>query len=306
MYNNLTPVVLFVYNRPYQTEQVLASLAQNQEAKDTDLIIFSDAPKNPQHETKVKTVRTLIHSFSGFKSISIIETKENKGLSKSIIEGVTQIIEKYGKVIVLEDDCVVSPYFLNYMNDALIYYKDFQNIGSISGYTPPIQIPADYRQDVFFVPRICSMSWATWHDRWQSIDWQCSDFQSKHLNLSFTKAFNQSGTDLFNRLCREIRIGAESWATRFTYNQFIQGYYTVYPKYSYVNNIGHDGSGTHVEITNAFDVSLDKALENSNFALPDIDIRIIRLFCKFYSGRRIGSYKRFLLSLWDIYFRMKK
>ena len=146
------PVVLFVYNRLDHTMNVIESLANNLLAKETDLYVFSDAAKTEKGLDVVNAVREYIRKTDwreNFQKVTIVEAKQNKGLAKSIIGGVTEILEKYGKVIVVEDDLVLSPYFLQYMNGALDYYKDVEDVWSISGYSFPMKSLKNYPHDVF-------------------------------------------------------------------------------------------------------------------------------------------------------------
>ena len=145
------PVVLFVYNRLDHTMNVIESLSKNILADQTDLYVFSDAAKTENVQEKVNAVREYIRRTEwrdNFQNVTIVEAKQNQGLAKSIISGVTEILEKYGKVIVVEDDLVLSPYFLNYMNGALDYYKDVDDVWSISGYSFPMKSLKKYPHDI--------------------------------------------------------------------------------------------------------------------------------------------------------------
>ena len=124
----LSPIVLFVHNRPWHTKQTVEALQQNELAEDSELFIYSDAAKSSKANAAVQEVRDYIYSVSGFKKITIIERKYNWGLADSIIDGVTSIVNKYGRIIVLEDDLVTSPYFLKFMNDALSFYKNEKRV----------------------------------------------------------------------------------------------------------------------------------------------------------------------------------
>ena len=142
------PIIVFVYNRADHFIQVYNALSACKEAKDSDLFIFSDGAKNEAGKEKVNEVRTAVAAIkdSGdFKSVTVAESPVNKGLAASIIAGVTEVINKYGKAIVVEDDCKVSPFFLSFMNNALDYYENNKKIGSIAGYTPMIDLPEDYK-----------------------------------------------------------------------------------------------------------------------------------------------------------------
>ena len=146
------PVVLFVYNRLDHTMNVIESLSKNIGAKETDLYVFSDAAKTEKGLDKVNEVREYIRKTDwrgNFQKVTVVEAEQNKGLAKSIIGGVTGILQEYGRVIVVEDDLVLSPYFLQYMNGALEYYKDVENIWSISGYSFQMRRLTNYPHDVF-------------------------------------------------------------------------------------------------------------------------------------------------------------
>ena len=150
------PIALFVYNRPLHTRNTVEALLQNAEAKESDLIIYSDAAKTNISDLQVNETRAYIRSISGFKSVLIIEHSENLGLAKSIMDGVTTLCAEYGRVIVLEDDLVVSPHFLNYMNNALNQYNDVEKVMQIAGYMFPMKTGDEIHDDAIFLPFISS------------------------------------------------------------------------------------------------------------------------------------------------------
>ena len=162
---NYAPIVLFVYNRPWHTKQTIDALKNNYLANESELYIYSDAPKHSQDISSVQEVRNYIKSINGFKNIKIIYRKRNYGLADSIIDGVTEIVNKYGKIIVLEDDIVTSPHFLQFINDALIYYEEVNEVWHISGWNYPIQ-PINLH-DTFLWRVMNCWGWATWANRWQ-------------------------------------------------------------------------------------------------------------------------------------------
>ena len=252
------PVVIFVYNRPEHTKKTIEALAENYLAKETDVFIFSDAAKNEKATANVELTRKYIESVPDknlFKSVEIIKASKNKGLANSVISGVTEIIGKFGKVIVVEDDLVSSKDFLRYMNGALEYYKNNESIWSISGYNIPIDIPSDYNHDVYLSYRGCSWGWATWQDRWSNVDWNVSDYNSFKSNKELRKKFNRGGRDMSNMLDLQMEGKIDSWAIRWCYAQSKLNMYTVYPVQSRIKNTGLDGSGTHSGLTNHYDVN---------------------------------------------------
>ncbi|MDZ5065934.1 glycosyltransferase family protein [Clostridium perfringens] len=277
----LAPIVLFVYNRLEHTKKTIESLKKNILANESDLYIFSDAAKYDSEFKKVEEVRDYIDKIDGFKSVKIIKAENNRGLANSVINGVSKIIDCYGKIIVLEDDLVTSKYFLKYMNEALDIYEKRKDIWSISGYTPNIRINENYPDDVYLTYRGCSWGWATWKNRWENIDWSIEDYNAFKSNYLLRKRFNMSGTDMSPMLDDQMNGRINSWAIRWCYNQFKENKVTVYPIKSYVNNIGTDLSGTHSPITNKYKNSLcDYELKINNDL--ELDNNILIEFKKFY------------------------
>ena len=284
---SLAPMVLFTFNRLDHTKKTIDALKENILAKESELFIFSDGARNSEEYIKVKSVRKYLKSIDGFKKINIIETEKNRGLAKSVISGVTDIINKYGKVIVLEDDLVTSKYFLKYMNEALTIFKEREDIWSISGYGPNINIPTDYKDDIYITKRGSSWGWATWKDRWELVDWKVSDYNIFKSNREMIQEFNLSGKDLAPMLDDQIAGRIDSWAIRWVYSQFRNNMYTVYPIKSLVKNIGNDLSGTHTTTTTHFNVKLGEKEINLNKNIK-YNKGINKYFKEFYDSNFSG------------------
>lgn len=239
----LSPIALFVYNRYDHTQQTIDSLRNNYLAEESELFIFSDASKDINEETLVSKVREYIHTVKGFKKITIIERLTNLGLSQSIITGVTQVINRYGKIIVLEDDIVTSPYFLQFMNDALSLYENEEKVISVCGYMYPLS--KKYADTLFLRIADC-WGWATWKKRWGLF---VADGRELYNNLKARKLFRKFNLDgAFNytkMLKRQIQGRNDSWAVRWYASAFLHGKLSLYPRKSLIMNIGIDGSGTN-------------------------------------------------------------
>lgn len=243
--NENAPVALFVYNRPEHTKRTVEALARNTLAAGTDVYIFSDGHKAQKDKEKVEAVRRYLEQVAGtnsFRNVTLIKSPHNKGLAESIIAGVTQVINETGSVIVLEDDLVTAPHFLQYMNEALSYYEPDERIWGISAYSSRMK---SVTKDVYFTPRISSWGWATWSSRWTLVDWDVRNYREFHLNLYKRLMFNRGGNDLSYMLDQQRRGQIDSWAVRFCYSQFEHKKYAVFPRISLVRNIGQDGSGAH-------------------------------------------------------------
>ena len=242
----VSPIVIFVYRR-LSVKKTIESIKTDIVHSTSDLYIFSDGYKNDLDELDVIKVREYLKTINGFKSVTIIESDRNKGLANSIMGGVVEMINKYHKVIVLEDDLIVSNDFLEYMNDALEFYKNDRKIWSISGYTPKLPCLADYDKDLYLSPRGASWGWATWKDRWDSVDWDAKDFKKLKHDKKMRKDFELGGNDMYKMLELQMLGKIDSWAIRWCFSQFLQDKYTVYPgKSKIVNNGFNDSKGTHI------------------------------------------------------------
>ncbi len=257
--NNLAPIVLFVYNRPEHTLRTLQHLANNSEASESMLFIFCDGPKvnaSPHQLEKIDEVRTIIRKEKWCKEVTIIESQINKGLANSIIEGVTKIVNEYGKIIVLEDDLVVSNYFLKYMNEALELYENENDVISIHGYLYPIK---EDLPETFFLKGADCWGWATWKRGWALFEEDGRKLfkEIKDRNLEYEFDFKGS-YPYFKMLKKQIAGKNDSWAIRWYASAFLKNKLTLYPGKSLAINIGNEGSGTHVKETQLYDTTISQ------------------------------------------------
>ena len=283
----LAPIVVFSYNRPNHLNKTLSALSQNELAPKSDLFIFCDGTKKGASEEQlaaIKENRKIARKANGFNSVHIIERDVNFGLARNIIEGVSSIIEEYGKVIVLEDDLLTSRYFLKYMNAALDYYENRPGVMSVSANRPPIdkmEIPADYPYDVFVCLRSYSTGWGTWKNRWNQVDWSIDFLEEFLKHPEQVEAFNRGGDDMTEMLIDQRDGKIDSWAIRFGFAHFKEHCVAILPCYSYVDNIGFDGTGRHSGFNASGEYRNDLSLSIENPRFVDIiyeDPRIINAF----------------------------
>lgn len=249
----ISPITLFVYNRPEHTKKTVETLKQNPEAKKSLLYVFSDAPKKEKDKESVNEVRNYIKKIKGFKQVKIIERKENHGLAKSIIQGVTQVVNKHDRIIVLEDDLVTSPYFLKYMNEALELYRNEEKVGAISGYFYNVnkKLP-----ETFFLRFFSCWGWAIWKDKWDLFEKDGEKLLEKIKKYNLKKLFNINNTYSFFRMLRNQTKGINnSWAIRFYAFLLVNKKLVLYPKKSLIKNIGFDDTGTHGQKRDIFETT---------------------------------------------------
>lgn len=292
-FNKYAPIILFVYNRLEHTQRTVKSLQKNVYAEQSDLFIYSDAPKSAEAEIEVSLVRSYIKTITGFKSITIIERNVNLGLARNIIDGVTNVVNKYGKVIVLEDDMITSPFFLKYINDALNIYKDCKKVMQVAGYMYPI----DHKDlpETFFLRAPDCWGWGTWHDRWKYFE-RNPEKLIKEFSKKDIYHFNFDGAcDFWSQVQANLAGKIYTWAIFWCASVFKQRGLTLYPSQSLVFNIGCDQSGVHCTATNSFDVDLkreaityfEKTIEES----PNAFFKIRKFFMKQEKRGFIGTIK---------------
>jgi hypothetical protein len=254
MTRNCAPIALFVYARPNHTRQTIEALKRNRLAAESDLIVFSDAPKRPDLAAAVNEVRDYVRAIDGFKTVRTVESESNLGLAASIIQGVSSICQKHGRVIVLEDDLITSPHFLSYMNDALDKYADVPQVAAISGYHPPFkaQVP-----ETFFQCDAECWGWATWKRAWDKFNPNGPELLAELKWRGMQRMFDQDGTYPYIRMLESQIAGHnDSWAIRWRASVILQGMLSLYPKHALTLNIGIDGSGTHCGQSNVWDDTL--------------------------------------------------
>ena len=298
------PLILFVYNRLEHTVKTIEALKKNSLSSESDLFIFSDAERESEDKYNVEQVRKYIDSISGFRKVEVIKRDKNRGLAQSIITGVTELMEEYDRVIVLEDDLITSPAFLTFMNKALSFYADNKSIWSIGGYNFPLGVLNFLKEPVYLSFRSCTWGWATWKDRWEKADWELDNYEELLNDRSFRKKFNRAGSDMCSWLRKQKESRLDSWAVKWDVAHCVNDGYCLRPRNSLISNIGFDGSGIHCGTTNKFDVKLASEFA---FEFPiniTIDAKLNIQIAKYIAGSRsitsiFKSLLRYPINVWN-------
>lgn len=284
------PICLFVYNRLLHAQRTIETLQKNKLATESDLFIFSDGPKSEKNEQDVQAVRNWLERISGFKSVTIIKRDKNFGLAKSIIEGVTTLVEQYEKIIVIEDDLVLSPYFLQYMNEGLVQYEYEKKVASIHGYSLPLQgqIPETY-----FLPGADCWGWATWKRAWKIFEPDGKKLLLQLEKNNLTKEFDFDYSQPNIQMLKDQIMGKNnSWAIRWHASAFINKMLTLYPGRSLVNNIGLDNSGEHCAESTVFDVVIHPEPVNLRHIPIEKNEMIYKAYVKYFKNARESLLKK--------------
>lgn len=300
---NLAPIALFVYNRPDHTRRTLSYLQKNQLAEESRLFVFSDGAKTEADRQKVNEVRQLVKQITGFKAVKLIERTENLGLANSIVSGVTQLVQEYGKVIVFEDDLLSSPYTLPYFNEALDKYAQQEKVMHIGAYMYDLKAPG--LPQTFFYRAATSWGWATWARAWQhfepDVDKLMQQFTEAHIYQ-----FSIENTMNFWKQMQQFKSGKNnSWAIRWYASIFLRKGLTLNPSHSLIQNIGHDGSGVHSNNEDIYQVHVARQPITQFPAVLQEDkqaYEAIKLFLKHRKGSLWQRGVRFVMQLKSKYF----
>ena len=237
------PVAVFAFRRPEHLTRCLESLRACAEAASTDLVVFCDGPRGPEDEDGVAQVRAVARSAAGFASVRTIEQETNLGLAASLIAGVSRMLEDHDRVVVVEDDLVVSSDFLRFMNEGLDLYADDDRVASIHGFCYSV---SEDLPTTFFLRGADCWGWATWRRAWAVFDADGARLLQRLRDEGSEDAFDLDGAYPYTAMLQDQVAGrVDSWAVRWRASTFLAGMLTLWPGRSLVQNIGQDGSGTH-------------------------------------------------------------
>mgnify|MGYP001206233845 CR=1 FL=1 len=291
------PIALFVFKRPEHTARMLAGLLSNPEFAESPLFIFSDGARNVVEQFAVDAVRTLIADFSHTNK-TIVYAPVNQGLADSIIQGVTQLCAQFGRVIVVEDDLVVSPFFLNYMNTALARYENVSQVMQISGHMFPVKLAVE--TDAIFLPFTTSWGWATWQRAWQHMKIEPEVATERLKSRAWRHKFDIGGCYPYSRMLAERLAGKNnSWAIWWYFQVFARKGLTLFPRVSLVNNEGFDGSGTHCDTQ---DIEMVQFSVTAPVKYPEVmDNAIALKTLRYFLRKNRGFVKACYDQLWRIF-----
>lgn len=293
----MSPIILFVYNRPEHTKRTIEALLKNPEAKESDLFIFADGPKptaSNEQILRIEQVREYIQTIKGFKRIQLELSDKNKGLANSIIYGVTKVVNQFGRVIVLEDDIVTSSQFLYYMNQSLYIYEHDAAVVCVNGYS--IVKDAPITEKTYFQYGADCQGWATWKRGWEKFEYDAQYLKDKITsNKKIYRIFTYNNTYPYvDMLQDQIDGKIDSWAIRWYASAVLRKGLCLYPTKSLVQNIGFDSEGTHTSNPNSYEAFIMADETTDDFPKIKIeDSKVMRkewerLFKKLYPQSRIS------------------
>jgi hypothetical protein len=240
---SLAPIALFTFKRPHHTQRTLEGLATNPDFMNSPLFVFCDGARNAGEADATRESRRVVTNFQHPRK-TVVEAPTNLGLANSIISGVTRLCNEFGRVIVVEDDLVVSPAFLNYMNTALDKYASDERVLQVTAHMWPVKVAC--KSDAFFMPITNSLGWGTWKRAWDKFDRDAALWPSIAKDPARLRQFDLGGRFPFSEMLKkQLRGATDSWAIRWYLTVFACNGLVLYPAKSLLVNIGFDDAGTH-------------------------------------------------------------
>lgn len=302
LYKTFAPIVIFAFNRPDKIQSCLKSLEKNVEFEKSEVTIFQDGPVNSFESKRYRETTKFLQEYANNKNIKFIKFDNNKGLQKSIIEGINYIFKTNSRIIVVEDDLIVSPYFLHFCNSYLEIYESEKEVSSIHGYSYPIKFNSKVP---YFLAGADCWGWATWKDRWELFEQDAKVLLQQIKINKCAYSFDMKGSVGFsNMLYRQSEGKLNSWAIRWHASMFLQNKMTLFPAKSHVLNTGADGSGTNLKINEKFSTFLSTERSEIRYQKPKISKKAEKAMIKYY--RKINSYSILKVFVYRIcaYFRV--
>lgn len=235
------PIVMIAYNRPDLLRLSMRNVALADGADGHEIFVFVDGPRSSDDIIKQNDIHAIVTSYQQEKlpKLKIIKRERNYGCRDNIVDAISQVISKYGKAIIIEDDILISRTFLEYMDEALAFYKDDKSIWSINAYqSPNLRIPKDYPYDVYLNPVNMCWGWGTWVDRWEQVDFDMKDWSTLRNDPEIIRKLNSSGRHLLGLIESQAAGTLETWDVQCAYHVVKNGLMSIEPKYQLSKNIG--------------------------------------------------------------------
>ena len=247
--SNSTAIAVFLFNRPEHTKLMLQSLSECDNAGKYKILVFLDGPRDQADIPKIEEVGLVLSEFEEILDLHVTVHSKNLGLAESVISGVTKVLRSYDSVIVLEDDLILNPVALNFLDQAVSLMKLNSEIFSASAYSPVDLRESPSHQDMaydgYFANRTHSWGWAITQTNWSRIDWKLQNLNDALRDRGVLDFFVKGGSDLIPMLIEQLKGNINSWAIRMAFQAAIFREYTLYPSATLVRNIGFDGTGVH-------------------------------------------------------------
>lgn len=280
---DFAPVLVSVYDRKKHLENCINSLKNNYYAKDTILYIVSDNASTEESKKLVTDIRNYIKTISGFKEVRYLFNKTNLGSCKSLGNARKKIFNEHDTFIFLEDDIIVSKYFLKYLNEGLEKYKNDRRIFAICAYTPSnLKIPSNYNKDIYIWASFSPWGFAIWKNRWHELDMKLSEYENFIKDKKRVRKFKRIAPHVINILKADREGKITAMDARIAFNMFLNNNYSIFPVKNLVKNTGFDGTGQHCGTDDKF---LNEEIYQEGIKFPqeiEIDKRIFKALSKYY------------------------
>lgn len=240
----LTPLAVFAYRRPGHLRRLMESLAACDRCNEVNPVFFCDGACSGEDLKGVEQTRREAAEWQRRLGGRVVLRDKNIGLAQSVISGVSELCDKDGRVIVVEDDLVVGRMFLAHHLDALETYEHNREVWQVSGFSfrmEPVQ-----EDSCYFLPIISTWGWSTWKRAWDLFDPGSITSATVRMDVETRARFDIGHAFPYSKmLCDSLQGRNDSWGIRWNWRVFLSDGMVLYPPKSLVHNAGFDGSGSH-------------------------------------------------------------
>ena len=275
-----TAIAVFAYNRPEKLEACLKSLLRSEESKQLDIWIFQDGEKSGFQDVNHHKTTEVIKGFTKIRDIHLQQANTNLGLQESIILGINHVFEKFSRIIVIEDDLILSTSFIKFCLNYLDIYENDSRVASIHGYAYPIENSSNRP---YFLQGADCWGWATWKDRWNHFEPDAKKLLNNLKRKKLEYKFDLNGSVGYSNMLYRQSIGKlNSWAIRWHASMYLENRVTLYPPQSLIRNDGMDGSGTNLKATDVFETELGKFDNFDVYVEPFVSTKILKSLIRYH------------------------
>jgi hypothetical protein len=278
------PIALFIFKRPAHTRRVIESLRGCTGFAESRVFVFADGPRNPEDVPAVEETRAEARRLLGDHAV-FVEREINLGVDNSIIAGVSELCDRYGRVVVVEEDLILSPNFLHFLNAGLTRYESEARLMQVCGYMFDVPELRESR-DAIFLPMVNSWGWATWKRAWSQLDPDATGWRERLRDDRERRRFDLDGNYKYARMLTDhMRQNVPAWDIRWYYSVFVQDGLVLFPPRTLVLH-EFDGTGTHDRF--ALPAHQAQLEMRTMFDFPD---RVTESPAKKHVFRAVGAYR---------------
>jgi len=237
------PVALILFNRPVETREVFARVAEYQP---TSLLVVADGPRSVEEDEACREARAVADAVDWECEVATNFSEHNLGPKDRLVSGLNWVFERCEEAIVLEDDHVPARSFFPYCAELLQRFRDDERVMAIGGNNYRLdktRLPYSY----FFSRYPGFWGWAGWRRAWREYDETMAAWPTLRDTTWLEDVIDRVSPakqwrSLFDKTyAGEIR----TWDYQWLFTLWRSDAFCICPERNLVRNIGFGAAATH-------------------------------------------------------------